>query len=229
MLNSLSERIFTLITMSIQTLFTYFPELTATQKEQFEALAPLYAEWNEKINVISRKDMEQFYVHHVLHSLAITKIATFNAGVKMIDIGTGGGFPGIPLAIYYPELHFTLADAIGKKIKVVSAISEELCLTNVKPIHTRVEQIKDRFDFTISRAVTQLDTLYQYSKRLIHTTPTIKATFNGIPLSRGMFCLKGGDLETEKEGLASPVMEFQIRDCYKEEFFETKKVLLVNL
>jgi len=216
--------------MSSTTLLNqYFPSLTEKQMQQMNALLPLYSEWNEKINVISRKDMEQFYIHHVLHSLAIAKVCQFDAGTKIIDIGTGGGFPGIPLAIFFPEVQFTLVDAIGKKIKVVQAVSEELLLTNVKAYHSRAEDIKGKFDFTVSRAVTQLETLYYYSKKLIQSTPVIKANFNGIELSRGMICLKGGDLTEEIAVLPSPVMEYEIKNCYQEEFFETKKILLVNL
>lgn len=212
----------------MNTIQKYFPTVSEKQVSQFDALQNLYADWNEKINVISRKDMDNFYVHHVLHSLAVAKICTFNDGAKIIDIGTGGGFPGIPLAIYFPDVQFTLIDAIGKKIKVVNAVSESLGLKNVQAFHTRAEDVKTKFDFTISRAVTKLDLLYHYSNLLIKSDSTIKGSFKTHPMAKGMICLKGGDLLEESAVIPKNILEENIANYFEEDFFETKKVLLVQ-
>ena len=168
----------------------YFPNLTEEQKEKFSKLESLYFEWNEKINVISRKDMDSLYERHVLHSLGIAKVMSFSEGTKVLDIGTGGGFPGIPLAILYPEVEFTLVDSIGKKIKVVEAISQELGLKNVKTIHGRAEKIKDKYHFVVSRAVTQMPVFLRWLKGKFEKEQ-INEKHNGV------LYLKGGDLAEE--------------------------------
>jgi 16S rRNA (guanine527-N7)-methyltransferase len=169
----------------------FFADFTPVQLAQFEQLMPLYKHWNEQINVISRKDIDNFYERHVLHSLSIAAVLQFNPGVKVIDIGTGGGFPGIPLAIFSPEVEFHLVDSIGKKLKVVQAVAEELGLKNVTVQHIRAEEIKDRkFQFAVSRAVAPLKSLCDWAKPLLH-----KATQHDLP--NGLICLKGGDLTQE--------------------------------
>jgi len=200
----------------------YFPDLSAVQIEQFTALEALYNEWNGQINVISRKDTEHFYERHVLHSLAIAKVAQFLPGAQVLDIGTGGGFPGIPLAILFPEVQFHLVDSIGKKIKVVQEVAASLGLQNVKASHARAESIKERYDFIVSRAVTQMPVFLTWvkgksAKKNLHT------------FKNGIFYLKGGDLSEELAGLKYPYKEFPIADFYKEAFFETKKVVYVQL
>ena len=203
-------------------LSSYFPDLSPEQIRQFEALEGLYQTWNAQINVISRKDTDHFYERHVLHSLAIAKIVQFLPGSSVLDIGTGGGFPGIPLAILFPEVQFHLVDSIGKKIKVVQEVAASLGLQNVQASHARAETIKDRYDFIVSRAVTQMPVFLTWVKGK-------SAKKNLHNLKNGVLYLKGGDLSEELGGLRYPVKEFPISEFYKEEFFETKKVVYVQL
>lgn len=203
-------------------LSSYFPDLSPEQIRQFEALEGLYQTWNAQINVISRKDTDHFYERHVLHSLAISKIVQFLPGSSVLDIGTGGGFPGIPLAILFPEVQFHLVDSIGKKIKVVQEVAASLGLQNVQASHARAETIKDRYDFIVSRAVTQMPVFLTWVKGK-------SAKKNLHNLKNGVLYLKGGDLSEELAGLRYPVKEFPISEFYKEEFFETKKVVYVQL
>ena len=203
-------------------LSSYFPDLSPEQIRQFEALEGLYQTWNAQINVISRKDTEHFYERHVLHSLAIAKIVQFLPGSSVLDIGTGGGFPGIPLAILFPEVQFHLVDSVGKKIKVVQEVAASLGLQNVQASHARAETIKDRYDFIVSRAVTQMPVFLTWVKGK-------SAKKNLHNLKNGVLYLKGGDLSEELAGLRYPVKEYPISEFYKEEFFETKKVVYVQL
>ncbi len=200
----------------------YFPKLTARQQEQFKMLGPLYKEWNEKINVISRKDIENLYVNHVLHSLGIAKVVSFNAGATILDVGTGGGFPGIPLAILFPEVNFHLVDSIGKKITVVKNVAEGLGLKNVLAEQVRGEEIKAKYDFIISRAVTRMKEFYGW----VHQKSKNESTH---ALDNGILYLKGGDLDEELEELKKPYALYPLSDYFKEEFFETKKVVFIPL
>jgi 16S rRNA (guanine527-N7)-methyltransferase len=199
----------------------YFPNLTPEQTNQFKLLFTIYKEWNAQINVISRKDEDNFYLHHVLHSLAISKIIEFKPGTKILDIGTGGGFPGIPLAILFPDSDFILVDSIGKKIKVVNEVALSLGLKNVKGIHDRVEKIPGRFDFIISRAVAPLSDLLFWTKDKLN-----EENFND--LSNGWICLKGGDLTDELSKVKKHIRTYKISDWFQEDFFETKKVIYVR-
>jgi len=203
-------------------LFHYFPDLTELQKSQFGKLQALYGEWNEKINVISRKDIDNLYVNHVLHSLGIAKVNSFKAGAKILDVGTGGGFPGIPLAILFPETQFHLVDSIGKKITVVQQVSDALVLKNVKAEQIRAEQIKGEYDFIVSRAVTRLKEFYGWVHRKVKKQ-SVHSLYNGI------LYLKGGDLDEEMAELKKPHQIFELSDYFTEEFFETKKVVYVPL
>ncbi len=205
--------------MSVTLIEKYFPNLTEQQREQFAALETLYGDWNEKINVISRKDMDSLYEKHILHSLGIAKVMEFAPGTKVLDIGTGGGFPGIPLAILCPEVSFTLADSIGKKITVVREVAEAVGLQNLTPVHTRAEQIKDRFHFVVSRAVTQMPVFLRWLHGKFE-----KEQFN--PKHNGILYLKGGDLAEELAGLRAEI--FQLTDYFDEPFFETKKVVYLS-
>ncbi len=200
---------------------SYFPELTEIQKEKFALLEGLYREWNEKINVISRKDMDFFGIHHVLHSLAIAKVIRFKAETRVMDVGTGGGFPGIPLAILFPEVEFYLVDSIGKKIKVVQGVAEALGLTNVRAEQTRVEQTAGSQDFIVSRAVTAFPAFVGLTRNKIR-----KGGMNDLP--NGILYLKGGDFEEEIEAYAGRVKVFSIPEFFKEDFFETKKVIYLE-
>ncbi|MBX2941556.1 MAG: 16S rRNA (guanine(527)-N(7))-methyltransferase RsmG [Cyclobacteriaceae bacterium] len=204
-------------------LLKYFPELTATQIDQFDWLGPLYREWNEKINVVSRKDMDNLYTNHILHSLAIAKVISFKPMANILDVGTGGGFPGIPLAILFPETHFHLVDSIGKKITVVNEVSKSLGLKNVVGEKIRAEEIKNKkYDFVVSRAVTRMKEFYfwvnnKISKVSIHD------------MDNGILYLKGGDLDEEMDELKRPYQLFALTDFFEEEFFETKKVVFVPI
>lgn len=200
----------------------YFPDLTALQIERFTALGQLYPEWNEKINVISRKDIENLYPHHILHSLAIGKFITPTAGTQMIDLGTGGGFPGIPLAIFWPECKFHLIDRIGKKIKVASAIAETLGLDNVTFQHGDMGECKIKADYVVSRAVMQLDELVKISARNIGSN-----SHNKLP--NGLICLKGGELDSEIGRVKRPTIDVPLSDYFSEEYFKTKDLIYVKI
>ena len=201
-----------------QLILTYFPDLTEKQIEQFDRLQELYEDWNAKINVISRKDMDQFYVHHVLHSLGIAKVMNFQPGTKILDIGTGGGFPGIPLAILFPDTHFHLVDSIGKKITVVKEVAKALKLGNVEAQQARAESLVRTYDFVISRAVTRMINFYPWVKGKIK-----REDFNEF--QNGILYLKGGDVDEEMEELDKSYVTYHLSDYFKEDFFETKKVV----
>ena len=200
----------------------YFPNLSEKQLEQFELLFPLYTQWNEKINVISRKDIDHVMLHHVLHSLAIAKIIDFRPGTEILDVGTGGGFPGIPLAILFPECQFLLVDSIGKKIKVVEEVAKALGLLNVQAKHARAEDIDQDFEFVVSRAVTRITPFYYWVRKKISPNH-FHAMRNGI------LYLKGGDLTEELEEFGKKHKLFDISTYFEEDFFETKKVLYVPM
>ena len=203
-------------------IFQYFPDLTETQKRQFRMLGSLYKEWNDKINVVSRKDIENIYTNHVLHSLGIAKIISFKAGTEILDVGTGGGFPGVPLAILFPETNFHLVDSIGKKITVVKEVSTALELKNVRAEQVRAEQLRSKYDFIISRAVTRMKEFYSWVGN--KTKEDSKNT-----LDNGILYLKGGDLDEEMNELKCPYSIYDLSDFFKEEFFETKHGVYVPL
>lgn len=200
----------------------YFPELTDTQKEQFMALYDLYTDWNSKINVISRKDITNLYEHHVLHSLGIAKVINFRPGTEIMDLGTGGGFPGIPLAIMFPDIHFHLVDSIGKKVKVATEIASAIGLKNVTTRHCRAEEEKQLFDFVVSRAVMPLTDLLKIIRKNIK-----KEQNNALP--NGLICLKGGELQNEVLPVKHQTVMYDLKDYFEEEFFETKKVVYVTI
>lgn len=200
----------------------YFPSLTPHQQSQFEQLDALYRDWNEKINVISRKDIDNLYINHVLHSLGIAKVMSFNPGAEVLDVGTGGGFPGIPLAILFPETNFHLVDSIGKKITVVNAVVQGLGLQNATAEKVRAEQIQDKYDFIVSRAVTRLKEFYGW----VHQKAKKKSEHE---LDNGILYLKGGDLDQELTELKKPHSLYSLSDYFEEEYFETKKVVFVPL
>lgn len=206
--------------MHAQIILTYFPSLSATQTAQIERLYDLYATWNAQINVISRKDIDNLYTNHVLHSLGIAKIVSFNAGASVLDVGTGGGFPGIPLAILFPQTQFTLVDSIGKKITVVKEVSNALQLKNVRAEKIRAEDVRGEFDFVVSRAVTKIAELDAWCRKKIK----LKSTHE---LKNGMLALKGGDLSQEVMELGRPFQIFELSSFFQEEFFLTKKILYV--
>ncbi len=199
----------------------YFTGLSDKQVEQFRQLEGLYREWNEKINVISRKDIDALSVHHVLHSLAIAKVISFKGGTKVLDVGTGGGFPGIPLAIMFPEVDFFLVDSIGKKIKVVEGVAGALGLKNVTARQVRVETMKEKFDFIVSRAVTAFPAFVSLTRNRIR-----ESSFND--LANGILYLKGGDFEEEIKDFRNRVSIYNIPDFFEEEFFETKKLIYMK-
>ncbi|MEY3645375.1 MAG: rRNA ((527)-N(7))-methyltransferase [Bacteroidota bacterium] len=208
--------------MKAELIKKYFPEITETQLQQFEQLFPLYVEWNEKINVVSRKDIDNLMLHHVLHSLAIAKFIEFRPGTEILDVGTGGGFPGIPLAILYPECSFLLVDSIGKKIKVVEGVAEGLGLTNVRAEHIRAEDVDQDFEFIISRAVTRLSPFYYWVRK--------KISPNHFHTKRnGLILLKGGDLKEEIEELERKTKVVELPSYFQEPFFETKKLVYVPM
>lgn len=205
----------------MELLLKYFPQLTEVQKEQFLHLQELYQDWNLKINVVSRKDIDELYLRHVLHSLGIAKVQTFLPGSKILDVGTGGGFPGIPLAILYPEVHFHLVDSIGKKIKVVEEVVEGLQLQNVKATNARVETVTDNYDFIVSRAVAQMETFVHWvsgkiAKKSIHER------------KNGILYLKGGDLAEELKVYKNAEI-FSLNDYFEEDFFDTKSVVYLPM
>ncbi len=205
------------------TIFEHFPSLTETQKRQINQLGGLYKEWNDKINVVSRKDIENIYTNHVLHSLGIAKVISFNPKAEVLDVGTGGGFPGIPLAILFPETHFHLVDSIGKKITVVNEVANALGLKNVRAEQIRAEQIKGKYDFVVSRAVTRMKEFYGWVENKIKEVESTHTLDNGI------LYLKGGDLDDEMNELKCPYSVYNLSDYFKEEFFETKRVVYVPL
>lgn len=198
----------------------YFPGLTDIQKEQFGALYDLYTDWNSKINVISRKDIANLYEHHVLHSLGIAKIINFKPGTGVMDLGTGGGFPGIPLAILFPEVTFHLVDSIGKKVKVATEVANAIGLKNVTTRHCRAEEEKQQFDFVVSRAVMPLTDLLKIIRKNIR-----KEQHNALP--NGLICLKGGELDKEVMPVRHQALITDLKDFFSEEYFETKKVVYV--
>ena len=194
----------------------YFTEISETQKAQFKKLQSKYDYWNQRINVISRKDMDNFYERHVLHSLAIGKAIQFREGKRIIDIGTGGGFPGIPLAILFPKAHFTLNDSIGKKLKVIDEIAKDLNIRNIQTIHSRAEDIHETYDYILSRAVSNLPEFIKISKHLFKTKP--------LP-EEGIYYLKGGNFENELKEINTASSTIQLKDLFEEEFFATKKLV----
>lgn len=200
----------------------YFPNLTPEQVERLQALDALYHDWNAKINVISRKDIDNLYEHHVLHSLGIAELIRFKPGTEVMDLGTGGGFPGIPLAILFPETHFHLVDSVGKKIRVCQEVTNALGLKNVTTQWGRAEEVKEKFHFVVSRAVMPLVDLVKIARTKID-----KQQFNGLP--NGLICLKGGELEHETLPLKAQTTITPLSDYFKEEFFETKKVVYTSL
>lgn len=200
----------------------YFPALTEKQKEQFAALDALYRDWNAKINVISRKDIDNLYEHHILHSLGIAKIIRFRPGSSVLDIGTGGGFPGIPLAILFPEVKFHLLDSIGKKVKVAQAVAEAIGLENVRCSHRNVMEDKEKYDFVVSRAVMQMSDLVKLIRKNVHHEQK-----NSLP--NGVICLKGGDIQSEMRPFKHCCEVWPLSTYFEEEFFETKKVAYVSL
>lgn len=206
----------------MELLLKYFPELTERQREQFAALLPLYTDWNSKINVISRKDMANFYQHHVLHSLAIAKVQPFKTQADILDVGTGGGFPGIPLAIMYPHSNFYLVDSIGKKIKVVQNVVESLGLANVRAEQIRAEQVQGEFDFIVSRAVTDLGQFTGWVRGKV-------SNLHYHHLHNGILYLKGGDLAAELAPFGKKVRTWDISNFFEEEYFQTKKVIYLPL
>jgi 16S rRNA (guanine527-N7)-methyltransferase len=208
--------------MDTNSLFQYFPDLTERQKEQYNQLKDLYLDWNSKINVISRKDMEHFYEHHVLHSLAIAKYFELLPGMKVMDLGTGGGFPGIPLAIMFPDTNFYLVDSIGKKIKVVKSVAESLQLTNVSAEQIRAEHVQRDFDFIVSRAVTDLSQFVGWVRGKVSDIHYHK-------LRNGIIYLKGGDLTEEIAPFRKKVRMFDISEFFEESYFETKKIIYLPL
>lgn len=207
---------------SVDLIFSYFPGLSDFQKEQFSNLLPLYREWNAKINVVSRKDIDNLYLNHVLHSLGIAKFTSFKPGAEILDVGTGGGFPGIPLAILFPDVRFHLVDSIGKKITVVRNVADGIGLKNVRAEQIRAEQVKGEYDFIVSRAVTRLKEFYGWIHRKVKKESR-HTLYNGI------LYLKGGDLEEELAELKKPYQLFELATVFREDFFETKKVVYVSL
>jgi len=208
--------------VTVDIIFKYFPNLTEDQKQKFTALYDVYKEWNDQINVVSRKDFDSFYEKHVLHSLGIAEVIQFQPGTDVLDVGTGGGFPGIPLAIMFPDSDFYLVDSIGKKIKVVNGVKESLGLENVFAGQKRAEELKQKFDFVVSRAVTQMPKFIPWVQDKFK-----KKGQNGYP--NGILYLKGGDLKDELKSVKRYQEVIELSDFFKEEFFETKKVVYVKM
>ena len=206
----------------MESITKYFPNLSDRQKEQFTALYDLYYDWNSKINVISRKDIENLYLHHVLHSLAIAKYITFKPDTKIMDMGCGGGFPGIPLAIMFPDVQFHLVDSIGKKVRVAGEIAQAIGLENVRTSHSRAEEIKDKYNFVVSRAVMQLPDLVKICRKNISNEQ-----FNALP--NGIICLKGGDMTAETQQFKNSREIIDISTYFSEEYFKDKKVVYVQI
>ncbi len=206
----------------MELILKYFPKITEEQKQQFAALYDLYIDWNAKINVISRKDITNLYEHHVLHSLGIAKVINFRPGTTVMDLGTGGGFPGIPLAILFPETHFHLVDSIGKKVRVANEVATSIGLKNVTFCHERAEEEKQKFDFIVSRAVMPLTDLLKIVRKNIASKQQ-----NALP--NGLICLKGGELSNETMPVKNMVEMWDLKDYFEEEFFETKKVVYVGI
>lgn len=206
----------------MESILRYFPSLSSPQIKHFEALYDLYTDWNAKINVISRKDIQNLYVHHVLHSLSIAKFIKFTPGTQILDVGTGGGFPGIPLAIFFPELKFVMIDSIGKKIKVVNEVAQALSLQNVEAIHRRVQDETRKYDFVVSRAVMPLGELEKLVRNNISSTQQ-----NALP--NGLICLKGGDLKAELKPFKKAADVITLTNYFSEPFFETKKLVYLPI
>ena len=206
----------------METILKYFPQLTEEQQRQLAALHGLYTDWNSKINVISRKDIGHLYEHHVLHSLAIAQLVQFTPGTQILDVGTGGGFPGIPLAILFPEARFTLIDSIGKKIKVATEVADAIGLRNVTLKHLRVEEEKGKYHFVVSRAVMPLDELVRLVRKNIATRQQ-----NALP--NGLICLKGGELQREIAPFGKSAELTDISDFFQEEYFKTKKIVYLPM
>ena len=206
----------------MEIILKYFPDLTEEQRKQFAALYDLYIDWNAKINVISRKDIENLYEHHVLHSLGIAKVIQFRPGTKVMDLGTGGGFPGIPLAILFPETKFHLVDSIGKKVRVATEVAGSIGLKNVTTRHARAEEEKQLFDFVVSRAVMPLTDLLKIIRKNISPKQQ-----NALP--NGLICLKGGELEKEAMPVRNKTTMWDLKEFFGEEFFETKKAVYVTV
>ncbi len=205
----------------ITTILKYFPDITTDQQQKFAQLQDLYTYWNQQINVISRKDIESLGVRHILHSLGVAKVQSFNPNADVLDVGTGGGFPGIPLAILFPETSFCLVDSIGKKIKVVNEVASALKLNNVKAFHTRAEKVDKKFDFIVSRAVTRMDNFVRFTDKKIKKEQSHER-------KNGILYLKGGDL-TEELASFSKAKIYELSDYFSEDFFETKKVVYLPL
>lgn len=208
--------------MQSDIVFKYFPGLTEKQREQFGRLGTLYDDWNAKINVISRKDIANLYTHHVLHSLAIAKIINFRPGTSVLDVGTGGGFPGIPLAIVFPECRFKLIDSVGKKIKVAQAVAGAIGLANVSTAHLNVVEEKEKFEFVISRAVMGAPDLVRLVRKNVGNVQR-----NALP--NGLICLKGGDVRGEIAPFARCSEVWDLKQIFEEEYFETKKVIFIQI
>ena len=206
----------------IEIIAKYFPNLTSRQHEQIDKLGELYSSWNEKINVISRKDIDNLYEHHVLHSMSIAKFMTPKPGTKFLDMGTGGGFPGIPLAILWPDCSFHLIDRIGKKIKVAQDVAAQTGLTNVTFQHGDIGECREKYDFVVSRAVMRLEELVPLIRKNISPKDSNK-------LPNGLLCLKGGDISDETAAVKSPVIEVPLSDYFSEEYFDTKQLVYVEL
>lgn len=207
---------------TVQLVYDHFKDLSERQREQFAALDALYHDWNAKINVISRKDIDNLYPHHVLHSLGIAKVIRFRPGTEVLDLGTGGGFPGIPLAIMFPESRFTLMDSIGKKVKVAAAVAEAIGLENVTAVHRNVIEEKGKYDFVVSRAMAEMSELARLVKKNIR-----RESHNALP--NGIICLKGGDLHHELKPFKRVSEQWELSTYFEDDFFKTKKVAFVAM